>query len=392
MRISWRPAAEHAGDTTYQVVRRVGGPPADADDGTVVVAGSGSTAFDHTPPAGRPLHYAVFARTPSGPWSRPAVAGELRVVPPVSDVVVEGGVGVVEGRWQAHPEVIGIEVCRHEHLVGAAEQAGPGEPVPVDRHRSFRDETAVDGVRYLYSIVAVHPPVQAEGRPLRSEPVVVGGATRPEPRPVRSLSAVPLGGADRFAVRLSWRQPPGSEIVIRAAARPCPWAYGHPVSGSDMREYGTELDGVRGTRGDGQTLVAELPAGRMHCVPFTLGPEGGVRGQDAVVDLIPPVPGCGRSRFGTDVLLSWSWPDAVSAAVLEWAGGARRITRTRYREEGGCLLRAVPGGTRVDVSAVLLPDPLDGGADEARAPAVSVLARRATAAGRATSCAAAGTG
>jgi len=357
VRIAWRPASDHGDATAFRVVRREGREPVDADDGRElpvarssggagVAAASGRSTADNAPPVGRHLHYAVFARTAGGPWSRPACA-TVQVIPPVTDVVVAGGDKVVHGRWRIHPDVAAVEVRR---TTGPA--AGRGEPVAVERNRAFRDETAVDGVQYFYTLVACYPPASGGGA-VRSAAVVVRGATRLEATPVAALTATPAA-ASGLTVRLSWQQRPGNEVVIRRSSQPCSWEYGRLVPPAELETYGVELDGQLTAEGESMTLVAPVPPGRSYCVPFTLGPEGGVRGQDAVVDLTDPVRRVRAQRFGADVRVTWQWPDAVSAADVQWAGGRRRITLQQYRDEGGCQLRDVPGVSRVEVAAVIL--------------------------------------
>ena len=368
VRISWRPAAEHGADTAYRVLRGrieggAGRPPADPADGDEIVPGPVAgqpVAIDAEPPVGRRLCYAVFARHPGGSWSHPAGAGVGPLLPPVAELRVAGDTGLITGSWRPHPATSAVEVLRYSD--------GPGQPVGVHDLREFSDETVADGIRYRYAVVAQYPPVEPGGPVLRAEPVCRDAATRPEPRPLRALTAAALIGPDELGVRLSWRQPAGSEIVIRWAAQPCPWPYGQLVPAAELAGYGQLLTGQRREHGDAVSLQATLPAGWVHCVPFTIGPGGGLRGQDAVAELLRPVHGVRVQRFGEDLLVSWAWPDAAGAAEVRWAGGHRRITPSRYREEGGCRLPAAAGVTRVEVSA-LLP-----GADdvEGRAPAVAV--------------------
>lgn len=372
VRIAWRPAPSHGADTVFRVVRGDGRDPVDAGDGREIIpaAGGADTApddpaagqarVDGAPPVGRRLHYAVFARVANGPWSRPTCAS-VRIVPPVTDVVIEGGNKVVTGRWRAHPDVTAVEVRRM-----ADTPEGPGDPVVVERSRAFRDETAVDGVQYYYTLVACYPSAGG-GSTLRSAPVVHRGATRLEARPVTALTATAVGVGGP-AVRLSWRQRPGSEIVIRRSAQPCPWEYGVFVSPADLQTFGVELDGRLTAKGESMTLVAPVPPGRSYCVPFTMGPQGGLRGQDAVVDLTDPVRRVRAQRFGDDIRITWLWPEEVSAAEVAWVGGRRRITLQQYRDEGGCQLRSMPGVRRVEVGAVIL----GGTGDESRSPAISV--------------------
>lgn len=364
--IAWRPAPEHGEETTFRVVRGEGREPLDADDGREIPVRSRCSTDDEAPPVGRRVHYAVFARTGSGQWSRPARA-TAQVVPPVTDVVIEGASNVVTGRWRVHPDVAAVEVRRTTGVPEDPEDPGKpmDEPVAVERNRAFRDETAVDGVQYFYTLLAHYPPAGGGGA-LRSAPVVVRGATRPEARPVTALTVTPAAGAG-LAVRLSWSQRPGSEIVIRRSPRPCPWEYGQVVTLAELAGYGAELDGASTARGESMTLVAPVPPGRSYCVPFTLGPDGAVRGQDAVVDLVDPVRRLRAQRFGGDVRVTWRWPDQVSAVDVRWAGGTRRITLQQYRDEGGCQLRDVPGVSRVEVGAVML-----GESGESRSSMTSV--------------------
>jgi hypothetical protein len=368
VRIAWRPAPSHGDATVYRVVRSEGRDPVDATDGQEIPVrrGAGHSIADVTPPVGRRLHYAVFAHAPGGRLSRP-VCVVVQVVPPVTDVVVEGGNKVVTGRWSVHPDVVAVEVSR-----STGTEDGPGTSVAVTRDRGFRDETVVDGTQYFYSVVACYRSPSG-GATLRSTPVVQLGAARLEARPVTTLTAVPATSAEiasgaGLAVRVSWRQRPGTVIVIRRATQPCPWEYGEWVSQAQMDGYGAELDGRSITRGESTTLVAPVPSGRSIFVPFTIDTGGGVRGQDAVLDLTTPLQRVHAQRFGDEIRVTWVWPEGVSAADVRWAGGHRRISVQQFRDEGGCRLGGVPKVRRVDVSAVVL----GLGSDESQAAAISV--------------------
>ncbi len=361
VRIAWRPAPDHGNATTFRAVRGEGRSPVDADDGHEIPVGPGCSTDDEEPPVGRRLHYAVFARTAGGRWSRPAGA-TAEVIPPVTVVVIQGGSNVVTGRWRVHPDVAAVEVHR---VAGVTAGGGRGEPVAVERNRAFRDETALDGVQYFYTLVAYYPR-PGGGCALRSAPVVVRGATRLEARPVAVLTATSAAGAG-LAVRLSWRQRPGSEIVIRRSPQPCPWKYGQAVALAELAGYGVELDGTLTAKGESMILVAPVPSGRCYYVPFTLGTHDAVRGQDAIVDLADPVRRVRAQRFGDDVRVTWLWPDEVSAADVQWEGSRRRITRQQYRDEGGCQLHGVPTLSCVEVCGVI-----PGESGESRSSLISV--------------------
>jgi hypothetical protein len=170
-------------------------------------------------------------------------------------------------------------------------------------------------------------------------------------------------------VRLTWRQHPGNEVVVRRANTPCPWEYKAVVPPAELARWGHELDGRLTLRDDGAaTLVATVPPGRSYYVAFTLDGAGVLRGQDAVVDLTHPVHRVQAHRFGDDVLVTWQWPEEVTAADVRWPTGARRVSRQRYRDEGGFWLRGARAVRRVDVEAVVF----EGDGQETTAPAVSV--------------------
>ena len=360
VRVAWRPAPGHGDDTTFRVVRGSGRTPADQDDGVEVTAAAGYAATDAGPPVGRDLHYAVFARSAGGRWSRPACA-HTRVVPPVTDLHVDGEPGAVTGRWKVHPDVVAVEVTRTE-----SGPDGPGTPITVERGRAFRDTTARDGVQYHYSVVACYPTASGGGL-LRAERQVQRGTPRLEARPVKSLSAS-VTNANGLSVRLTWRQHGGNEVVVRRGSTPCPWAYGTVVTQADLARWGTELDGTVALRGESATLVAAVPPGRSYYVAFTLDGTDALRGQDTVADLTDPVREVRAQRFGDDVLVTWHWPAAVTAADVRWETGRLRITAQRYRSEGGCRLRGARSVRRVEVEAVVF----EGDGDETRAPGVSV--------------------
>ena len=291
VRVAWRPAPGHGDDANFRVVRGLGRDPADPDDGAEVAVPAGHAAFDTGPPVGRDLHYAVFARTPGGQWSRPACA-TARVVPAVTDLHIESERGAVVGRWKTHPDVISVEVIRSE---GTPD--GPGVAITVERGRSFRDTTARDGVQYCYAVVACYPAVSGGGM-LRAERQVQRGTPRLEAHPVKSLTASVTNG-DGLSVRLTWRQQPGNEVVVRRGSTPCPWAYGTVVGPAELDRWGAELDGTLTLRGESATLVATVPPGRSYYVAFTV--EAPVRCAARTPSPTSPTRSarCGRSGSAT---------------------------------------------------------------------------------------------
>ena len=329
VRVAWRRSAGHPPGVRYRVVRQVGRVPVDPADGDVLAATDGLTVLDEAPPVGCRAAYAVFATAGSGPpWSRPAGA-IAEVVPPVVDVALTGERDAVVGRWRMHPGATTVEVRRAPVSVPADEV-----PVPVSEAGSFRDTVVDEGVEYRYTLVARYPAADG-GEPLRSAPVVARAALLPEAAPVPELAAAPANLEHGRAIHLTWRQPVGTEVAIRRTAGPCRWGYGEHVPASDLAADGEELAGTRGTEGERVTVVADVPSGTWHYTAYTTTPEGGVRGAEAVLEVVAPVGRPEAQRHGSEFVVGWDWPDDSSLADVEWSEGARRITRRQYNGGAG---------------------------------------------------------
>lgn len=358
VRLSWRPAASHGDATRYRVVRREGVVPADADDGVVIAVETGRTVCsDPKAPAAVTVGYAVFASVEGGPWSRPSGV-VLDVLPGVGDVRLSFADGVVEGRWSVHPDAVAVTVHR-----------GDGTLIKTGSRTSFHDRTAPEGTEQTYTFVVRYRGVG--GREAESAPVRARTTTTGRPVPVRGLSLRPAPG-ERPRVAVAWKQQPGAEVVVRRAAEVCPWEFGAVVPPLELEAYGEEVVGDRNERDGWQTLTAEVPTGRFHYVPFTLGPGGAVRGHDEALGIALPISGLRHQRFGEDLLLSWEWPQEVGTADVRWRtaadSGSVVLTRQQYRTGGGCRIGCGAGEVTVEVRTLVHSD---GG--ECRSPEVALV-------------------
>ena len=347
VRLGWRAAPSHGESTQYLVVRKVGWAPASPVDGQVIATASKLTTDDPAPPVGSTVFYAVFAGQGTDVWSRPAVK-TIRVVPPVSQVQASGERDVIVVHWRAHPEVVAVRAHRK---VGSAPQA-PAKSLPVATS-SIRDTDVEDGVGYVYSIVAVYRCADRDDE-ITATPVLVHAATRPDLAPVTELRVQPVGTEADLLVQVGWRQPVGAQVVLRRGTVAPRWAVGERVSTAEIASYGQELTGVPTLRDGWMTLTAAVPPGHSIYVPFTIDQRSGIRGKEATFGLTQPVRQLHGERFGSELLLSWVWPDEVAVAEVSWAGHNRRITRQQYRDEGGYRIPLGPQAAGIAVSTVVL--------------------------------------
>ncbi|ANZ41302.1 hypothetical protein BBK82_40410 [Lentzea guizhouensis] len=306
--------------------------------------GTGSVALDRKAAAGRLVGYAVFAAGDGGgSWSRPVTA-TIEVLPPVHDVTLSVEDAVVSARWQVHPDASSVEVTR----TGGAAVRSSGKTTFTDRLEGKGDHS--------YTLVACYR--RADGGVARAAAVQVRASSRTAVAPVTALRLAPVTDGTP-TVAATWRQPePDTEVVLRRADTPCPWEFGAVVPVPDVLSYGTEVTGSLSDDGEWRTLTAAVPTGLFWYVPFTMSPNGALRGQDASLGIALPLTDVRHQRFGHEHVVSWVWPEAAGVAEVRWTCGEQkgktRLTRQQYQLAGGFRLRCDKGELRVRVRSVVM--------------------------------------
>lgn len=343
VRVSWRSAPSHDDAVRYRVVRKIGRSPVDPADGQVVREGTCTAFVDSTVPAGQLVGYAVFAANEQGPWSRPTGV-TVEVFPPVHDVRLTEERGVVDGRWRVHPDAVSVAVHR-------GGRSGP--VVPTSGKTAFRDGRPT--ADQSYTIIARYR--RADGGEVDSPAVSARAVSSDRIQPVAAMQLTAVPGENGAEIAIRWRQPADAEVVVRRAGRPCPWEFGAVVPLGELAGYGEEVRGRRDIEGEWRTLTASAPTGVFHYVPFTVGPSGAVRGADNALGIALPVTGLSYQRFGSELVLSWIWPERVGTAEIRWSGpedsGGSRLTQQRYQTDGGCRIRCGTGEIQVRVRSVV---------------------------------------
>ncbi|MGC5031776.1 hypothetical protein [Micromonospora sp. DT229] len=350
VRLSWQPS-NTVRTVRYRVVRGEGRVPELPSDGVEVAGTADTTVVDPSPPVVRDLHYAVFAGTETGAWSRPATVA-FRLVPPIGAVTLAARADQVAGSWPGHPDLVEVQVRR---TAGRPPQGASDGTAVSAKRTAFVDRDVREGEQYYYQLTAIyHDP---QGRKVRSAAKVVAAVPRAEAQPFDGLTVRPLAVRRNVArVQLSWPAAAG-QIQVRYASVSPPWEFGTVLPLEEIHRFGREAVGLTEAVGSDLVLETEVPAGPLVYVPFTVGGTGAVVGRPVEMGQVEPVTRLHAQRIGAEVVLSWVWPSEVGLVEVEWerpdaATLVRRLTRSQYVDGSGCVLRVGPAGGKATVRAV----------------------------------------
>jgi len=347
VKLFWRPAAGHDGDTVYVVCRAEQRPPAAATDGTVVFRDRADACTDTGAPVARVLQYGVFAFSGDRPSSRPATV-PVTLLPPVTRLEADVGPAAITLHWSAHPAAHAVRVTR------TAPGASP-QPVPVTGGGCYLQGLTEGQVQH-FEVTALYRGL--DGTEMRSATEQINATPRAEARPISKLRARPVESGGTVRIRLSWTPVDKSEVRIMRSATPPALKFGTWVSPQEMAESGQEVTG-RVVPGRAEVaLEAELPPGVHHLVPFSIGGTGIVVGRAAAVAVTDPVRHLQATPFAAHATVSWEWPSSAQLAEVAWEldGNADCVllSRAQYRSGGGARVPLGSGDCVVEVRAVIM--------------------------------------
>lgn len=324
--LRWLATAAHDPSTGYVILRGHGAVPSPSTPGAVVGSGPETTWTDTAPPVSGALHYGVYATAAGRPDGRPAVVSTA-FLPPVADVGVDVGDSDVTLRWSLHPDCVAVDV--------RATPLGSAVTVPAVQ-RGHRVTGLTEGVAHSFALVARYRDLN--GQALSAPATVVSATPRAAARPVTSLRVEPVLVSGRTRIRSTWRPVDRSDVRLRYAASPPPWPAGSVIADSAVSGWGREMSGHRSEQSGNAVVLAELPAGLHHVVPFSVGGGGTVVGVSARVGVTEPVRELTAVRFAGFAKLSWEWPDGVQQAEVEYDADGEvdlfTVSSSSYRSQG----------------------------------------------------------
>lgn len=364
--LTW--AGDSDGATRFTVVRAEGRVPAGPDDGTRVAEGVTSmTVTDTVAPTATLLGYAVLASRDGETYSDAATA-VITILAPANRVSATTDLTSTEVSWELPAKAAGTVVTRLD-----PDGASRSHELPAGR--SLRMEDLITGARYRVSVQAVY--LLSSGRQV-SEAVSVAVVPRGPASEVRDLDVLEvLDGDDRQVLEATWSAVQGFEVVLWAFPREVDVRVGQILDDRQLERSGGErlaplpAFGAPSVGGKGGMRFASLPT-VMKIVPVTIVDSGGLIGLPLLAGSAPTPAGVTVETFGTELRLSWEWPDGNHIVEVGWRSGprrlSRRISRARYREDGGVRIADAANVEDLTLATVVKTDGEDWTSPAAAVP------------------------
>jgi hypothetical protein len=309
--LTWERSPSH-GAISYRVVRKVGAPIADADDGTVVAERvSGLQCEDRTPEIGKSLFYAVFALRRDTISLTGVCTEPLFIAAPVSSLELYTDGTTVYGSWILPVPYAHVRVTRLQK--GEGGRPASRHSIPVLDGRSFQDDQVVPNQTCTYEVRCRYDDpllgVQ-ESEVVREQVTVV--------EPPEAISDLTTQ-TDEQGVLLRWTPPARGQVLIY---RLPPERMGEVPGGgtlcraSDVRSWGTPLLPRRsGMVVDDRPLPLN---GRVYYVPVTRIASSAMVGRRASFVYIPDVQEVTAEDRGDYVEVRWR-SDHTPIVQVAWS-------------------------------------------------------------------------
>lgn len=346
--LSW---SQRAGENvSFSVIRAVGRVPAGVADGTVLASGHATPTFtDAAPPVATPLGYAVFASANGKLYSDPATA-ETVFLPAPSALVADADSTSFRVSWASPRGASGA-------VVSCTNPDGSTQEAEVPSGSTFELAGLQAGSTYRVAVRAVY---LLEGGRRLSDPAVVTIVPRGKAAEVRDLRIEPSEQVGSNELTAGWSASEGFDVEL--------WAF--PVNAQLSEGLFAEtghLQRIGGSRisirlGDGATTGRSegrfaTPREVVKIAPLTVVADGYLVGYAVLAGEAPSARDITTELFGSDLRVSWTWPEGDVNMELSWHDGARgrsrSVTRARYRAEGGVKLSDAPRISGLAIASVV---------------------------------------
>lgn len=346
-RVAWEPGFGTTDGVTYQVIRKLGQEPQNNTDGEVIAQGLEKTWFEDPGTTPAVLSYYGVAAS-RGAGLSPVTTAAIKVLPPVSGVLVTSDPSSVTLRWDTPSGARAVTVKQT-----AAD--GTTVEVPVGTQSGARSQGLRTGQTYSFSIVALY--TAPDGSTQAAEPVRVTAIPRGVAEAVSEFQLT--DGEDAYGdaeLTATWAPINGFTVELWHYARRPEWEFGSRLPMKAIREHGTRLAG-RGIVSSHREGVSGSPGyGIRYYVGVTRDGDNGVIGAVAAHGIGPKLENVRLERFGDLAVLAWDWPGRDLDVLVRWSGpdgeSRRVVTLNSYRRDGGCRIPVGTSGAEVQLSTL----------------------------------------
>ncbi len=249
VRLRWTPApGDGLGPVQFRVVRRTGGVPTQASDGTLVATTEQAEAEDTQLRPGESVAYAVFAARGSAVSSVGATTALVDVLTDVADLIGDVRSGEANLSWTLPAGAIAARVVRNRTRPPRDDQDGD---LVSSLPSGLTDAGLLNDQPYHYAVFAVYrDPGAARGS--TGERLARGVRITLVPRPPAEAVAAPvLTPTHDGRVAIAWTNPPRGDVRILRTTRPPAIEPGDRVPADSLSHAGGDwIDSTQPGRAD----------------------------------------------------------------------------------------------------------------------------------------------
>ncbi len=292
IKVSWTPFS--SANLRVTVIRKAGGPPTTATDGTVVARDvNAATVTDTTAESGEAYFYGAYVVLPQSVLKEGGRQSALAVTN--APMLVAADIDPSQNVLSVTATSVTV-TCRLPKGASGLQVTPVGGGTPLrTRGASFTMSGLITDRAYQYHVATVYR--DATGRDHLSPGVTVSLTPTTPPKPV-SLSATD----DATSARLQWTEPAAGQTVVIFWSQGTPFAQhrGDIVAVTAMSQTRLAVSGT-------SCIVNKNFSGVRYYLPVTVKGTVGVAGdQVSVRSLIKPQ-GVNVSRSGNMLTVMWHW-------------------------------------------------------------------------------------
>ncbi|MFJ2621483.1 fibronectin type III domain-containing protein [Glutamicibacter sp. NPDC087344] len=334
----------------YTVVRSTTGVPRSTNNGTILARNLRATDFvDNEPQVGHEVGYSVFA-TRDGESFSDASSAKITALQIPQELSAQVRPDNIHLSWTAHPKAAGVIVTR-------TDSNGTSVETEITSGTTFYVEGLEIGKSYRFLVRAIY--LLGSGRQL-SAPSTITVVTRGEARAVVDLHIEKVD--EEGNLQAIWSEVDGFDVELWSLSRHAELSIGSLLDPNELRSISSErLPVTFQSLGNGKSsaFLSVLPE-VLKIYPLVRVDRGYLVGQPVLAGTAPSAGNVVTEDFGDQIRVSWDWPSGDYLMELKWTDNGRsrtrRVTRTKYRAEGGIMLTNAVGIAELSISTVVRVD------------------------------------